>query len=612
MVYAAPIAQSAGASLEETSGILAILADNGIRGSIAGTSLRRIFTNLATQGKTMSQIFQENAGDIEKMGDAMGFAKDQVGQYALSSFLVLARNADLIDATTEAMSEQGTAARVANQQLTSLTAKLTILNSAWEALILTGESGQGFFGRMFGEAIDSATDFLNILSGISNEFDIASGKQSSFYKYTGREKSDGRGGAGGGSGLIDKEAALYAQQVFEFLARNYSLREQVYQVTRNTAAEEERKVNALAAESNWLEDILGTAKLINTTPIISDETSKTIDENIEKMRIFEALTKEQQSEQARFEKAFEKQRLERNNLEQKHNYILDEKTGLYSDVVTEVHKLTDAEKELIKLHEQEIKDQQSLALQYIIQQEEIQGITRDWYIAKNALGEYIKAYQLIQADDGKDSDLQTIPETADITIPSLEGTDEALKNQMQTYEDWGDTISQVLGQTSNSWEEYASNLGQSLLKMAADYLTYTVKKVALDKIQSNSDASAAAASGVKTGAKAAESLPPWVGLIALPALIALALGAITAGMGKAKQAKPFADGGIVSGTTYGMLGEYGNASTNPEVVAPLDKLRSLMGDIGGGGGKYELILKNRTLVAAMQRETTREKRYGAR
>lgn len=39
----------------------------------------------------------------------------------------------------------------------------------------------------------------------------------------------------------------------------------------------------------------------------------------------------------------------------------------------------------------------------------------------------------------------------------------------------------------------------------------------------------------------------------------------------------FADGGIVSGPTMAMVGEYSGAANNPEVIAPLDKLQSMMG-----------------------------------
>lgn len=38
----------------------------------------------------------------------------------------------------------------------------------------------------------------------------------------------------------------------------------------------------------------------------------------------------------------------------------------------------------------------------------------------------------------------------------------------------------------------------------------------------------------------------------------------------------FAAGGIVSGPTLALVGEYSGASNNPEVVAPLNKLRSML------------------------------------
>lgn len=45
----------------------------------------------------------------------------------------------------------------------------------------------------------------------------------------------------------------------------------------------------------------------------------------------------------------------------------------------------------------------------------------------------------------------------------------------------------------------------------------------------------------------------------------------------------FADGGIVSGPTMGLVGEYPGAKSNPEVIAPLSKLKSLLSDVGGSG-----------------------------
>jgi len=60
----------------------------------------------------------------------------------------------------------------------------------------------------------------------------------------------------------------------------------------------------------------------------------------------------------------------------------------------------------------------------------------------------------------------------------------------------------------------------------------------------------------------------------IPALVASGI-ALVGGLFSAIPA--FADGGIVSGPTLGLVGEYPGASTNPEVIAPLDKLRSMLG-----------------------------------
>lgn len=67
---------------------------------------------------------------------------------------------------------------------------------------------------------------------------------------------------------------------------------------------------------------------------------------------------------------------------------------------------------------------------------------------------------------------------------------------------------------------------------------------------------------------------------------------------------PFANGGIVYGPTLALMDEYAGARSNPEVIAPLNKLKSLIGDTGGGGGGvYELRVKGRDLVAVLANET---------
>jgi hypothetical protein len=68
------------------------------------------------------------------------------------------------------------------------------------------------------------------------------------------------------------------------------------------------------------------------------------------------------------------------------------------------------------------------------------------------------------------------------------------------------------------------------------------------------------------------------------------------GMGLGSQL--FANGGIVSGPTMGLMGEYPGAKSNPEVVAPLDKLKDLM---GGGGGSLEARISGNDLLILMNK-----------
>jgi hypothetical protein len=69
------------------------------------------------------------------------------------------------------------------------------------------------------------------------------------------------------------------------------------------------------------------------------------------------------------------------------------------------------------------------------------------------------------------------------------------------------------------------------------------------------------------------------------------------GMGLGTQL--FANGGIISGPTLGLMGEYPGAASNPEVVAPLDKLQSLIG--GGGGGTLEARISGNDLLILMNK-----------
>ena len=108
--------------------------------------------------------------------------------------------------------------------------------------------------------------------------------------------------------------------------------------------------------------------------------------------------------------------------------------------------------------------------------------------------------------------------------------------------------------------------------------------------------------GVTAAAQSATAAGPFAAFV-LPALIAGATAAIG---GAFKKIPKFANGGIVSTPTLGMFGEYAGARQNPEVVAPLDRLTSMIQPRGAQqvdvGGSFQL--RGQDLVVALQRAET--------
>jgi hypothetical protein len=92
---------------------------------------------------------------------------------------------------------------------------------------------------------------------------------------------------------------------------------------------------------------------------------------------------------------------------------------------------------------------------------------------------------------------------------------------------------------------------------------------------------------------------------AIAAGIALiAMGAVIKNFGAnfSSGVTAFANGGIVSSPTLGLMGEYTGARSNPEVIAPLDKLKGMIGDRSQNvnvGGEFRI--QGQDLVLALQR-----------
>ena len=89
-----------------------------------------------------------------------------------------------------------------------------------------------------------------------------------------------------------------------------------------------------------------------------------------------------------------------------------------------------------------------------------------------------------------------------------------------------------------------------------------------------------------------------------PILALASVASIIAALTNIPTPTAFANGGVVSGPTYALVGEYAGASNNPEVIAPLSKLREYINPTSSNhqGGEVAFRIEGRTLVGILNKE----------
>jgi len=92
-------------------------------------------------------------------------------------------------------------------------------------------------------------------------------------------------------------------------------------------------------------------------------------------------------------------------------------------------------------------------------------------------------------------------------------------------------------------------------------------------------------------------------MLAAAAGVALIAGAaiVRSQLNRGPDVQAFADGGIVSGPTLGLMGEYPGASSNPEVIAPLDKLKGMLKTNDSSGFVASTSIQGRDLAIVLER-----------
>lgn len=189
MKYVAPVANANNISLERTTALLGVLADAGIRGSSAGTALRKIISDLKGETGTFNEKLQKLADKGLSAKDAM----DEVGRTGYAALLVISKNIDKADALTESFKNvTGATAEMARVMSDNLAGDATKAGTALDGLILklSGASSwlrnvtqqwRFFIGGLSGDKFIELEEYIDRLAEtIQRDGRLMEGEVSSF------------------------------------------------------------------------------------------------------------------------------------------------------------------------------------------------------------------------------------------------------------------------------------------------------------------------------------------------------------------------------------------------------------------------------------------------
>ena len=157
MKFVAPVAKAAGMSIEETTAMLGTLANAGIKGSQAGTALRRIISELGATGGDVAGAISNLATQGLNLADA----KDEVGRSAQSALLVLSKG-------TETTAELGAAFRDAQGKAQEMAGVMDNTSRGALARMQSAiEGAQISMGKVLAPIVERLAGFI---SDLANKF----------------------------------------------------------------------------------------------------------------------------------------------------------------------------------------------------------------------------------------------------------------------------------------------------------------------------------------------------------------------------------------------------------------------------------------------------------
>jgi len=624
MKYVAPVAKSAGMSIEETTAMLGTLANAGIKGSQAGTSLRRIIQEMGATGGDVQGAIKSLAAEGLGLEDAF----DEVGRTAQSALLILGEGTQSTDDLTKSLQgSAGAAQKMADTMDATLEGSMKKMQSAVEGAQLA-------IGEALAPAMSGAADLVaSLASAFTNMSD------------TGQTVVMVIGGIAAAIGP--------AMLVLSQMIKSYS----VLQVTINrgvipalkrmmafmianpymlVAAAVVAVGTALAVMATRADDATKAQQMLNDVNLTAQKSiagQKVEMENLLRVARDENKSKEERRKAVEALNQLSPEYLGNLSLEKINSQEATTATESYIQALMKKAKIQAAQEKLVEIERQMLEVQAqsgkeainnlSFLDQQVVMYERLTGAksheqvvdeakaeqTKTLLAQKEALVGLIQQETNVTTENAKatqqattKTEVQTaavknqsaaVRELADnMTLlesrgPAMIETNVGAPDQIQMPDLSGgeqaneqiDGINQKMQETIALGENIGASMGNAFGSIieggaSADEALRTMGKSMLKTLFNVAKAHAIAVfSSPANPANAA------TGGLAMPAVIAGGLALIEGLLG----AVAFADGGIVSGPTLGLVGEYSGARSNPEVIAPLDKLQGMISDTMQGG-----------------------------
>lgn len=218
-------------------------------------------------------------------------------------------------------------------------------------------------------------------------------------------------------------------------------------------------------------------------------------------------------------------------------------------------------------------------LQSIVSYNEVLGDSFDLTAEKISLLESTIRSLIDAGVDLEGELLGSLTEYMNTLKASVEETNESIQEQTDSFVDWQNVGAQAASQIGMAMMDMAGDTQQSVSDILRSLLRMIVGQLIAQIVSS----------------------------VPFPANIALAAGAGAMAGGLFSQIPALADGGIAYGETIARVGEYPGAQANPEVIAPLDKLKGIMGESRAGSldGEVRFVIEEDMLVGILNKHSNK-------